>query len=324
MADQGSTSRPRNEDGTVNWTVVFNDPDRGILAGISKATTKEHLSGLVAQIAPLLYQRKNDAKARAAFTAKMNEVVTAADEIGFDATRDRLRNAMVAERDRRIAEAKKYLANKRSSQSIERRKGNWSIGFKKIFFGTPVRLFSTLGTILILITLGALSQIDFNKPSLEASKDPEKEAAKEQEDAKLAPTPSKKTSFMRKEVLYPVFMMKPVVFQVSGRRRSLVPVLVAPDIEEGSLICQLAPQFAESALFRTTAATDNTNSLDPKDLTSIASYLRKDTNAILNENLIKAVYLIDAQKLDGQALKAAYRGCGMHNLKVRPEDLHGR
>jgi len=323
MADQGSTSRPRNEDGTVNWTVIFNDPDRGILAGISKATTKAHLSGLVAQIGPLLFQRKNDAKALATFMAKMNDVVKGTDELGFDATRDRLHNVMVAERDRRIAEAEKYLANKRSSQSIERRKGNWSINFKKMLFGTPVRLFATLGVILVMITLGALSQVDFSSPPLDASNDPENEASKEQEKTELAPTPAKKTSFMRKEVLYPVFMMKPVVFQVSGRRRSLVPILVAPDIEEGSLICQLAPQFAESALFRTTAMTSNASSLNPKDLTSIASYLRKDTNAILDDNLIHAVYLVDAQKLDGQALKAAYRGCGMHNLKVRPEDLHG-
>ena len=117
--------------------------------------------------------------------------------------------------------------------------------------------------------------------------------------------------------------MRPIIVSQSGSRRSLVPILVAPDIEEGSLICRIAPQFAESALFRTTEVTSDSSKLSTKDLVSIASYLRKDTNAILKDNLIQAVYLVDAQKLDGQALKAAYRGCGMHNLKIKPEELYG-
>ncbi len=322
MANQGSSSRPRNSDGTVNWTVVFDDPDRGILAGIGKATSTAHLAGLVSQIGPLLFQRKNDAKALAEFTAKMNGIVVAADELGFEATRDRLTNVMIAEKNHRIEEAKKYVANKRAGQSIERRKSDWSIGFKKAFFGTPVRLFSTLGVILIMISLGVLSQIDFSTPTPDVDAKAEKDKDEEDEKVQLAPTPSKKTSFMRKEVLYPVYLMRPVVVRHSGSRKSLVPIIVAPSIEEGSLICQLAPKFAESALFRITAATNDSNSLENNDLASISSYLRKDTNAILKKNVIQAVYLVDAQKLDKQALKAAYRGCGMHNLKIRPEELN--
>ena len=323
MSDQGSTSRPRNSDGTVNWTVVFDDPDRGVLAGIAKATSTAHLAGLVGQIGPLLFQRKNDAKALAAFTTKMDAIVSGADELGFDATRDRFCNAMVAEKDHRIEEAKKYTANKRASQSIERRKNDWGVGLKKAFFGTPVRLFSTVGIILIMISVGTLSQIDFSAPTPDAETKADKEKVEEQKTTELAPTPPRKTFFMQKEVLYPVFMMRPIIVSQSGSRRSLVPILVAPDIEEGSLICRIAPQFAESALFRTTEVTSDSSKLSTKDLVSIASYLRKDTNAILKDNLIQAVYLVDAQKLDGQALKAAYRGCGMHNLKIKPEELYG-
>lgn len=324
MANQGNTSRPKNTDGTVNWAVVFDDPDRGVLAGIAKATSTKHLAGLVAQIGPLLFQRKNDAKALAEFMVTMNAIVSAADELGFDATRDRLINVMVAEKDRRIAEAKKYIANKRASQSIERRKSDWSGGLKKAFFGTPVRLFSTAGFILFMFGLGALSLIDFDAPTEDVDAKADQEKVEEQETAELAPTPPKKTFFTPKEVLYPVFMMRPVVINVSGGRRSLVPILVAPDLEEGSVICQLAPKFAENALFRATEVGGSSSKLTPKDIKSIASYLRKDTNDILNDNLIQAVYLVDAQKLDGQALKASYRGCGMHNLKIKPEDLPGR
>lgn len=324
MANQGNSSRPRNSDGTVNWAVVFDDPDRGILAGIGKATSTAHLAGLVSQIGPLLFQRKNDAKALAEFTAKMNSIISAAEELGFDATRERLINVMIAEKDHRIEEAKKYIANKRAGQSIERRKSDWSFGLKPVFFGTTARLFSTLGVILILISLAVLSQIDLSSPVPDPSDVTEKEKVDEEEKVELAPTPAKKTSFMRKEVLYPVYLMRPVVVKHSGGRKSLVPVIVAPSIEEGSLICQLAPQFAESALFRITAATNDSSTLEDKDIVSISSYLRKDTNAILKENVIRAVYLVDAQKLDKQALRAAYRGCGMHNLKIRPEELNSQ
>jgi len=320
MANQGSSSRPRNSDGTVNWGVVFDDPDRGILAGINKAATTAHLTGLISQIGPLLFQRKNDAKALAKFTAKMNAIVTEADEIGFEASRDRLINLMVAEKNHRIAEAKKYIANKRAGQSIERRKSNWSFNLKKVFFGTPVRLFSTLGVVLVLIGSVALTQIDFNVPTPDAKVENNK--ADKKEKVELTPAPTKTTSFMQSKVMHTVFMMRPIVIQVSGSRRSLVPILVAPEIEEGSLICQLAPQFAESALFRITAASSNSKSLENKDLVSIASYLRNDANTLLKENVINAVYLVDAQKLDKGALRAAYRGCGMHNLKIKPEELN--
>jgi len=323
MNNQRNVSMPRNSDGTVNWVVVFDDPDQGILAGIGKATSAAHLTGLITQIGPLLFQRKNDAEKLAKFIADMNEIVNVTDDTGFEATRDRLSNAMIAEKDRRIASAEKYIANKRSGQSIERRKDNEGINLKQMLFGTPVRLCSTLGVLLVVIGLGAgLSWMHFGPPPSDVEVKAEQKKPEEKEDAALAPTPSKELPFMKKKALYPVFLMQPITVQHSAGRQFLVPVIVAPSVKKPGLICRLGPRFAEKVLFKATQMAKGSNILKPEDLYSIAAYLRKDTNAILKGKFIQAIYLVNSTKLDNQALRVAYRGCGKHILKVRPEEYN--
>ncbi len=323
MSNQAGTGRPRNPDGTVNWSVVFDDPDRGILAAIGKATTVKHLEGLVAQFGPLLFQRKNDAKDLAAFNEIMNSILRGAADSGFDATQIRLRDVLEAEKNTRIKKAEEYIANKRAGQSIDRREESWSFGIKNAFFGTPVRIFSALGVLLIVISLGVLSQIDFDssKPEKEATAEEEKPAPSE--DAKVEPDEPKWKMTKSKEKVYPVFLMKPILVQTSQGRQSLVPVIVAPSLEEASIICRLAPKFAESVLFKTSVASESNDILKSDVLTKISSSLRADTNAYLKDQFIKAIYLVNTQKLDRQALRASYRGCGKHNLKTDPKDLHG-
>ena len=67
MAESPASTRPKNPDGTVNWIVVLDDPNRGILQAIDKTTSIKQLAGLISQVAPLLFQRKNDAAVREEF-----------------------------------------------------------------------------------------------------------------------------------------------------------------------------------------------------------------------------------------------------------------
>ncbi len=323
MEQTGATARPKNPDGTVNWTVVFDDAERGILQAIDKTTGVEQLNGLIAQIAPLLFQRKNDAALRDEFIKKMNGILRGNEELGFDSTKSKIRRALEEEKTHRIEEAKKYIANKNTAQSLERRRSNWSGFLGEAFFGTRIRLLASIGIVFIIIIGAALTQIDLHAlipetppASAEKATAPDSEAAPAPENP-APPAPRAK----RDKDLYPVFLMKPVTFQFGTSRTSLVPVIVAPAYDKSGKICQIAPRIAESLTFKLTGKANQAYLGSPTELARIAASIKTDMDQYLGAGKIEDLYLIDTRKFDQTALRTAYRGCGMFNLPIKPDEL---
>jgi len=327
MAQSPESARPKHQDGTVNWSVVFDDPDRGILQAINKTTSITQLAGLIAQIAPLLFQRKNDAAIREEFVEKMNGILAGEDQLGFTDTKGMIRRTLEAERTHRIEEAEKYLANKRAGQSLDRRKANWSFSFTSAFFGTNLRTMSSIGIVFIAIIVIALTQIDIDElistapPSEEetAEKTPEPETTKPAKAAETPPPAPKK-----KDATYPVFLMKPLTFLFAKSRISIVPVIVAPAYDEDEEVCRLAPRIAEALNFAMSPKAAQGQPLSAAELSRIAAKIRADMDQYLGDDKLESLYLIDTRKFEQSALRTAYRGCGLFELSVSPEDLRAQ
>ena len=327
MAESPASTRPKNPDGTVNWIVVLDDPNRGILQAIDKTTSIKQLAGLISQVAPLLFQRKNDAAVREEFAEKMNGILAGEDQLGFADTKNMIRRTLEAERTHRIEEAKKYLANKHAGQSLDRRKANWSFSIAGAFFGTPRRTISSIGFILIAIIGVALTQIDIDK-LITAAPPSEEETA----ETATAPEPAAPEKPVDTEPpapkpvdeKYPVFLMKPITFLIANSRLSIVPVIVAPAYDEDEEICRLAPRIAEALNFAMGPIAQRGQALSASELSRIAAKIRSDMDQYLGDDKLESLYLIDTRKFEQSALRTAYRGCSLFELSISPADLRAK
>ncbi len=331
MAQSPANMRPKHPDGTVNWSVVFDDPNRGILQAIDKTTNITQLTGLVTQIAPLLFQRKNDAAVREEFIEKMKGILAGEDQLGFTDTKGMIRRTLEAEKTHRIEEAEKYLANKRAGQSLDRRRSNWSLSIMSAFFGTKLRTISSIGVILIAIIAVALTQIDIEK--LITATPPSEEEVAEKATAPETAAPEKPADTpppapKRKDETYPVFLMKPLTFLFGNARLSLVPVIVAPAYDgkygDKDAVCRLAPRIAEALNFTLGPKAAQGQAVSAAELSGIAAKIRVDMDRYLGEDKIERMYLIDTRKFQQPALRTAYRGCGTFELSVSPDDLRAQ
>ena len=86
----GGADRVVNPDGTTNWTVVFEDPEQGILPAVQAITTEKQLRAVMAQVAHLLFKRKRDEGPRAEFQARVYAIIDDVDTDGFEAVRQRV------------------------------------------------------------------------------------------------------------------------------------------------------------------------------------------------------------------------------------------
>ena len=101
----GGTGHVLNEDGTTNWTVVFEDPDQGILPAVRAVASEAQLRAVMDQVAQLLFKRKRDEEPRAAFKARIGAIIEAAGDAGFEAARDSVLADLEKEKNLRIQKA---------------------------------------------------------------------------------------------------------------------------------------------------------------------------------------------------------------------------
>lgn len=121
MSDNPKAAWPKTPDGTIDWEVVFEDPNTGLIPLVERVRSSEALHSSGEVIFSKLFTRKNDAEARAQMIFRLDEVIAAGGSVE-DMTAQVV-GLMREVKDERIEKARVYVERKRAGASIDRRAG---------------------------------------------------------------------------------------------------------------------------------------------------------------------------------------------------------
>ncbi|MBO6518543.1 MAG: hypothetical protein JJ900_16790 [Rhodospirillales bacterium] len=319
-------TRVVNSDGTTNWTVVFEDPEQGILPAVRSVTSEKQLRAIMASVAQLLFKRKRDEEPRAEFLSLVNAIIDTAEDLGFEDAHESVIALLEKEKNLRIQKALLHIKNKRA-QSIERRRDEATEGPFGFIVDNPLFLGGGIAAILAAITVvlllvvlpGSIGGPDAPEEAQQETAEQVDEAEKPAETSEpvkrsTPPAPKPKTVEM--------VVFKPVAAEVlvNGKkgRMSLIPLIELHEDSDISLLCTLAPRITEGVLIMVQAATDTGKPMDTGLARSIGKRIADDINQRSKRVQIDRIMLRDLRDLPRDVVSAANRGCGRVDLVPDP------
>jgi|GEM_PF-3211468 hypothetical protein len=75
---------PKKADGTVDWDVVFQDPNYGLIPALEKASSIEGITHVISVAAQHLYKRRNDASLRSTLINRSEIILSDVSAYGTD------------------------------------------------------------------------------------------------------------------------------------------------------------------------------------------------------------------------------------------------
>ena len=269
--DNPKASWPKTPDGTIDWEVVFESSESGLIPLVMQAQSIDGVKACTTLIIDQLFTRKNDEAHR----AKLNQILTAvagrAESAGnIDFARDGAIKILRSVKQERILKAAAYVAKKKReaeqgvSSRTERRGVAASIevfsGRKKII--AVIVLLSIVAATLI----GIATFMSGSPPGDETTKATEEKAATGKETVTDEVTPStEKPSPVTREVggsskspgdeakpEYPkTVYFKPLYWVIKTKKgeRSFTyyqPFAVVPDAKNFTLVCTKLPSIKDS------------------------------------------------------------------------------
>jgi len=311
--DGDPSQRVQNPDGTTNWAVLFEDPEQGILVAVDATTSVKQLRAVMANVAQLLFKRKRDAEPRAEFIAKIEGMLEAAESDGFEAVRERIVASLRAEKTFRIEKAEQHARNKRTTQSIERRREGTHQKLMDVVLGNPFILMGAVALVLGLLGLVVMAVI------LPSDKPANPETEKDIQSTQEPEAPPGPVELKKRPVVAPppetvkMLALKPILSEVlvKGQRRrlSMVPLIEVREDDSLGDICALSPWIIEGVLLRMGAANDTKRNVDDALIAEVAAKVGKDINARPGTVRIKSLKLVDIRNLPRKIVIAANRGC---------------
>lgn len=321
----GGAARPVNPDGTTNWAIVFNDPERGVLAAVQAVTSTAQLCAVMESVAVLLFKRRHDEAPRAAFLDRIAAIVEA-NNLDLESTRTDVLNLLMAERDDRIAKAEQYARNKDAGQGIERRREKARSGI----FSGPLRIglllaaVAVVGVLAILLLARSWDDLSMRFSAEEApvyNKAPSKEKKPEKEKEAQEATPAPPPVIKDDETLITMLAMKPLALSVvlSGqvRRQAYIPLIAIGKDDKIEDICALSPWLMEGVTLQVHALTEQKIEATPDAMNRIATKVRSDINARGGAEM-PLLRLVNTRDLPRSTVNAAHNGCVRVQFDHRP------
>lgn len=307
-----------NADGTTNWTVVFEDPEQGILPAVQSVTTEQQLRAVMAQVAHLLFKRKRDEGPRSEFQARVYAIIDDVGTDGFDTVRDRVLDLLDKEKNHRIQKAILHIKNKNAGQSVERRRDKADESALGLVLDNPLFLGGGIAAVLAAITVVLLLVVLPASVGPDRDQEGKKPAPAAHEQAKAtepepatAPKPEPPASDAKKTEM---IALKPVNAEAlvdgKARRVSLIPLVrLGEDGDDIGLFCALSPRVVEGVLLLMQAATREGKPYSPGLLRKIGDQVAEDINERSRRVHIDRLALRDLRDVHVDVVKAANRGC---------------
>ncbi|MDA0998404.1 MAG: hypothetical protein O2944_09390 [Proteobacteria bacterium] len=316
---------PRKPDGTVDWQVVFEDPEFGLIAAIEKAGSTNTIRFVAAATAKHLYKRKNDAVPRQQFIDEMAVLIAAREaDGGLAAVRASVIARFRAEQQQREEKARQYVDQKQRGQSLERRGDSFAARISNFLVSAANRRVVLAGLGAVTISGGALAMVWWllsdpakTPPALAPVAVEKNEGAKSPEAAEKPETPSPEPEPIKKPNAPPVerfVVMKPMTLTVTNTKGhsgnlALVPVIRLNDIKNYSGLCKLAPKISDSILNAMLSRLKDNKYPTAEDLLAIAETSMAAMNRFLPNRPVSEVRIVRAKSLSGKTIAAAYAGC---------------
>lgn len=121
MTDNPKAAWPKTPDGTIDWEIVFEDPETGLIPLVARAQSPDTLHASAEVVIQKLFTRKNDADERARLMFLLDETLEKNDDIVI--MRTQITDMLRAVKEERIEKARVYVERKRAGASIDRRSG---------------------------------------------------------------------------------------------------------------------------------------------------------------------------------------------------------
>lgn len=121
MSENPKAAWPKTPDGTIDWEVVFEDPETGLVPLMMRARTPETLRATAEVIIQKLFTRRNDEDARTNLMFLLDEIIGAGGTLEEQTAEVAVLLRSV--KTERIEKARIYVERKRAGASIDRRSG---------------------------------------------------------------------------------------------------------------------------------------------------------------------------------------------------------
>lgn len=317
-AADGKAGRVVNPDGTTNWTVVFEDPEQGVLPAVQAVTSEQQLRAVMAQVAHLLFKRKRDEGPRAEFQAKVYAIIDDVEADGFETVRDRVLDMLDKEKNHRIQKAILHIKNKNAGQSVERRRDSKDESALGLVLDNPLFLGGGIAAVLAAITVVLLLVILPATVGPDREEEPQKPAPAAHEQAKAAEPAPAPAATSAPPVSDPkkieMIALKPVLTEAlidgKSRRVSVIPLVrLGEDGDDITLFCALSPRIVEGVLLLMQAATREGKPFSPGLLRKVGDQVAEDINERSRRVHIDRLVLRDLRDVHADVVRAANRGC---------------
>ncbi len=313
MAEKSKSSWPKTPDGTTDWEVVFEDPDKGFISLITQAQSIASLRSGALVVIQQIFTRRADAPDIEQLKNRLDAVTSfgktaVPDEDDLAAAREDIAGLLRGIKEERKQKAAEYVANKRGAQSIERRtkkkkkkkrKGTLKKALK--IFAAPKVWIPALATVLVLIAGG--SWLLFAGLPDKA----EREVAQER-----PPAPGEAAPAEAEEELPPIVVLKPIRWRPPNGKRERREMLFLPLLDlvnEGDrqALCGWRASILDILNVTLSSAFGSGVPLSPVTLAQAGAEAARDVNARIGKVIVKKVTLLPNP--DRRLLSGARRNC---------------
>ncbi|HEC14466.1 MAG TPA: hypothetical protein ENI72_01800 [Rhodospirillales bacterium] len=310
MADQPKSLWPKTPDGTTDWEVVFEDPDKGFISLIIQAQSIASLRSGALVVIQQLFTRRAD-KAEIELLKNRLDAVTSfgkaavANEDALATAREDIAGLLRGVKEERKQKAAEYIANKRGAQSIERRvkkkkkkKGRLKKALK--IFAAPKVWIPILATVLVLIAGGSWLLFSGSSGEVEPETDKAPSAASPAAPAEV------------EEKIPPIIVLKPVRWQNpnarGGKREMLfLPLLDLIKEDDRQALCGWRASILDILNVTLSTAFGSGAPLSPENLAQAGAEAARDVNARIGKAIVKKVTLLPNP--NRRLLSGARRNC---------------
>ncbi len=331
MSNTQPSSSPKKPDGTTDWDVVFDDPDRGLISLIAQVRNVDALHECTLFMIKRLFTRKNDQLAVARFTKNLDDIISNAGAVGdFEVIRAEVVLMLRQIKAERVEKARQYIEQKNRQHRANRRSENARAAntyrlinhprFMPTVIGSAVCLSALIiGFMFLLIDPDEKAATDDPQQVLEPKtvvlseeemKQREKDEAKRKAQAEMAAKVAEATRLRdekrkqieeqkAKRIMPPALVLKGIFFQPQGKDKSwksvsLLPIVLINDRKNLSSVCSMSPIIADAINIALSESMAAQTVSKPLDLDGLGNRVRKQVNAQVSREFIEKLILVEA------------------------------